>query len=157
MTADFKSHVLRRDEKGFAGIPFRRLLVSGVSGGLVYTLTRILLPGLTLPAGIGAALGVLILTAPRGGLPLWQRLWLRLRGAILLRAADHPTLTELARLLNLPLALAQLDGDALFAPPTGNELDLREWITFAQAGEADHDDGLVFVNAPLGAPPLEEL
>ena len=41
MTADFKSHVLRRDEKGFAGIPFRRLLVSGVSGGLVYTLTRI--------------------------------------------------------------------------------------------------------------------
>ena len=66
-------------------------------------------------------------------------------------ATDHPALTELARLLNLPLELAQLDGDVLFAPPTGNELDLREWITFAQAREADQDDGLVFVNAPLGA------
>jgi hypothetical protein len=148
MTADFKSHVLRRDEKGFAGIPFKRLLISGVSGGLIYTLTRILMPGLALPSGIGVAVLTLILTGMRGGLPLWRRLWLRLRGTILLRAAQHTLLAELARLLNLPLGLAQIDGSALFAPSQAVGIDLREWVTFAQAREADHDDGLVFVTAP---------
>ena len=31
--ADFKSHVLRRDEKGIFGIPFKRLLGCGLGGG----------------------------------------------------------------------------------------------------------------------------
>lgn len=33
MVAEFKSHVLSRDEKGFMGIPFKRLLLAG--GGVV--------------------------------------------------------------------------------------------------------------------------
>ncbi len=41
MAADFKSHVLMRDEKGFMGIPFKRLLLAGVCGGLTYTIARI--------------------------------------------------------------------------------------------------------------------
>ena len=41
MSADFKSHVLRRDEKGFFGIPFKRLLLAGVGGGLTYTLVNL--------------------------------------------------------------------------------------------------------------------
>jgi hypothetical protein len=35
------------------------------------------------------------------------------------------------------------------APPleTG-EANLAEWVTFAQARDADHDDGLVFLESP---------
>ena len=44
MAAELKSHVLLREEKGFLGIPFKRLLLAGVGGGLVYTLGKIALP-----------------------------------------------------------------------------------------------------------------
>ena len=43
MAADFKSNVLLRDEKDFFGVPFKRLLLSGVGGGLTYTLFNIAL------------------------------------------------------------------------------------------------------------------
>ena len=33
MAADFKSHILSRDEKGFGGIPFKRLLFGGIAAG----------------------------------------------------------------------------------------------------------------------------
>ncbi len=29
------------------------------------------------------------------------------------------------------------------------DIDMREWVTFARAAEADRDDGLVFVDAPM--------
>lgn len=45
MAADFKSHVLLRDEKGFFGIPFKRLLLGGVGGGLTYTVFNLAMPG----------------------------------------------------------------------------------------------------------------
>lgn len=32
MAADFKSHILSRDEKGFGGVPFKRLLFGGIAG-----------------------------------------------------------------------------------------------------------------------------
>jgi hypothetical protein len=44
MAADFKSHILSRDEKGFGGIPFKRLLFGGIAGGFTYTLFRFALP-----------------------------------------------------------------------------------------------------------------
>jgi len=43
MAADFKSHILSRDEKGFGGIPFKRLLFGGIAGGLTYTVFRLAL------------------------------------------------------------------------------------------------------------------
>jgi hypothetical protein len=152
MAADFKSHILSRDEKGFGGIPFKRLLLGGVGGGLTYTLFNIVLPGWAIPAGVIVALVVVVLTAPRGGLPLWLRLWLNMRGSLLLAAASNPTglATELAKLLNLPLDTAALDGRAIFAPPAGLvEVDLSEWVTFARARDLDKGDGLVFVPSPL--------
>ena len=117
---------------------------------MVYTFARILLPEFALVGGIGVALLTLVLTGLRGGLPLWQRWWLRLRGTILLSASAHPSsmLAELAQLLDLPLELAQIDGDLLFTPPQNGEIDLREWITFAQARDQE-DDALRFVNSPL--------
>ena len=152
MAADFKSHVLRRDEKGFGGIPFKRLLLGAVGGGLTYTLLRVTLPGLALPVGALTGLALIFLTALNGGLPLWQRLLFRLRGSLLLHAAAHPTglLGELARGIDLPLELARLDGEVVFAPPVALvDLDLREWVTFVRPRELDRGDGLVFVDAPL--------
>ena len=38
----------------------------------------------------------------------------------------------------------------VFAPAQPNyDIDMREWVTFARAAEADRDDGLVFVDAPM--------
>jgi hypothetical protein len=152
MAADFKSHILSRDEKGFGGVPFKRLLFGGIAGGFTYTLCRFALPDLAIPAGVVVALLVVVLTAPRGGLPLWLRLWLNLRGSLLLAAASNPTglASELAKLLNLPLDTAHLDGRTIFAPPAGLvEVDLLEWVTFARARDLDQGDGLEFVSSPL--------
>ena len=152
MTADFKSHVLSRDEKGFGGLPFKRLLLGAVSGGFAYTLFRFAAPGAAVPAGVAVAVLGVILTSLRGGIPLWLRLWLQLRGTLLLGATAHPSglLNELAHLLNVPVELAHLDGAQVFAPPIGlMQIDLREWVTFAQSRDVDRDTGLVFVDAPM--------
>jgi hypothetical protein len=152
MSADFKSHVLSRDEKGFGGIPFKRLLLGGVGGGFAYTILRLIFPGAAIPAGITVAVMSILLTSPRGGLPLWLRLWLRLRGSLMLAGMTHPhsLAYEFARLLNVPTELAHLDGAQVFAPPIGlAQIDLREWITFAQSRDVDKDAGLVFVDAPM--------
>jgi len=159
MAADFKSHILSRDEKGFGGIPFKRLLFGGIAGGLTYTVFRLALPNIAIPVGVVVALGMIVMTAPRGGLPLWMRLLLNLRGSILLAAASKPSgfAGELARMLNLSTEIAVLDGSLVFAPPLGLvEVDLSEWVTFARARDLDRGDGLVFVGAPLQGVPLEE-
>ena len=152
MAADFKSHVLMRDEKGFIGIPFKRLLLGGVAGGLTYTLFNIALPSWSIPAGVVFALAVLILTGTQGGLPLWQRLIYHLRGSLLLAAArdTQGLFGSLAKSLELPIELVKLDAAVVFAPAQPNyDIDMREWVTFIRAAEADRDDGLVFVDAPM--------
>ena len=152
MAADFKSHILSRDEKGFGGVPFKRLLLGGIGGGFAYTLGRLALPGIAIPFGIVVALLLVVFTSPRGGLPLWMRLWLQLRGALLLAAADNSTGVAggLVQLLQLPSNLVSLDADEVFAPPAGLvEVDLSEWVTFARVRDLDRGDGLVFVGSPL--------
>jgi hypothetical protein len=149
MAADFKSHVLLRDEKGLFGIPFKRLLLAGVGGGMTYTLFNLALPGWSIPVAVVTALLIVILTGLRGGIPLWSRLIYRLRGSLLLIAAKYPRslIGQLTEMLDMPVALMRLDGARVFVPPTPNmDVDLREWITFAHAQETD---GLVFVDAPL--------
>jgi hypothetical protein len=66
MAADFKSHVLLRDEKGFFGIPFKRLLLAGVGGGLTYTLCNIAIPNWSIPAGVVFAIFVLVPQVTKG-------------------------------------------------------------------------------------------
>ncbi len=51
-SASFKSNVLLRDEKGFMGIPFKRLLLAGVSGGLMYSASKLFAPGWSSPMTI---------------------------------------------------------------------------------------------------------
>lgn len=152
MAADFKSHILSRDEKGFGGIPFKRLLLGGIGGGLAFTVFRLALPALAIPAALAVALALIALTAPRGGLPLWMRLALDVRGALVLAAARRPNgpAGELARVLSLPAELAVLEAEVVFAPPPGQrEVDLSDWVMFARARDLDRGDGLRFVSAPL--------
>jgi hypothetical protein len=152
MAADLKSHVLRRDEKGFAGIPFKRLLLGGVSGGMVLVISRFALGNLAFALGVVTVVLALALTGPRGGLPLWQRLLYRLRGSLMLAAARKPDspVGRIGIALDVPAGLVVLDGEVVFAPPEDEvEADMTEWVTFAHADEADHDSGLVFVEDAL--------
>ncbi len=156
MSADFKSHVLLRDEKGFMGIPFKRLLLAGTSGGMVYAIARFAAPDVAVPAGAVFGLLLLIFTGIRGGLPLWQRWIYRLRGMVLLLAArdTDSLIARTARALELPVDLVKLDALQVFAPLRGAvEVDMREWVTFAHAQEADRDEGLVFLDTPLEVQP----
>ena len=149
MAADFKSHVLRRDEKGFVGIPFKRLLLAGVIGGLSYSIVNIFISLWSIPIGVGVAIVALIFTGMRGGLPLWQRLLFGMRGSLLLQASRQPKsiAAQIVRFLDMDVHHVRLQGEQVFAPPSGEiEVDLREWITFAYAQETD---GLVFVDSPI--------
>ena len=149
MAVDFKSHVLRRDEKGLFGIPFKRWLGAGVGGGLAYTMLQMIVPSYAIPFGVVLALCIMVLTAQRGGIALWQRLQFRIRGRLLIIAETHTDsfIAQIVDLLDLPSDLVKLDGSSVFAPPHAHhDIDLREWITFAHAGEKD---GLTFVDSPM--------
>jgi hypothetical protein len=152
MAADLKSHVLRRDEKGFAGIPFKRLLLGGISGGMVLVISRFALGNLAFALAFVTVVSTLVLTGPSGGLPLWQRLLYRVRGSLMLAAERKPkSLTgRLGTTFDMPTGLVTLDAEAIFTPPEREaEADMTEWITFAHADEADHDSGLVFVEQAI--------
>jgi len=96
MAADIKSHVLRRDEKGFMGIPFKRLLLGGVSGGMTLIIARFALGNLAFLVAALTFILVLTLTGPRGGIPLWQRLLYRMRGSLMLAAERKPRASPVA-------------------------------------------------------------
>jgi hypothetical protein len=152
MAADLKSHVLRRDEKGFAGIPFKRLLLGGVSGGMTLIITRFAFGNLAFVLAVIAFVLALALTGPRGGLPLWQRLLYRVRGSLMLAAERRPRSISgrVGTAFDMPTGLVTLDAAIIFAPPEGEiPVDMTEWITFASAAEVDHDSGLVFLEKPL--------
>lgn len=152
MAADIKSHVLRRDEKGFMGIPFKRLLLGGVSGGMMLILARFAFGNLAFVLAALTFFLALTLTGPRGGIPLWQRLLYRLRGSLMLAAERKPSSPagRIGTALDLPTGLVALEAAVIFAPPEREtEADMTEWVTFASAGEVDHDTGLVFLEKPL--------
>jgi len=153
-SATFKSNVLLRDEKGFMGIPFKRLLLAGVLGGLVYALSKFVTADWSIPLAILLAVIVLVLTSPRGGIPRWQRLVYRLRGMLMTALVDNPhsLAAQVGKLLELTPRYVVLEGSTLFAPPqlpAQHEVDWSEWVTYTQAREASVDDGLVVLGAAL--------
>lgn len=146
MVAEFKSHVLRRDEKGMFGIPFKRLLGAGIAGVMVFMVTRFVFPMGALPFGGVGFIGALILSAQRGGLSLYTRLLYRLRGLIIIAAAGQPNskLAQVAEALELPVHLVVLDGMVVFAPHEKvQEADLSQWETYAAPDEGG--EGLVLM------------
>lgn len=146
MVAELKSHVLRRDEKGMFGIPFKRLLGAGVGGVVIFMVARILFPIGAIPFGFVGFIGLPILSAQSGGLSLYTRLLYRVRGWLIIAAASQPDslMAQVAETLELPTHLVMLDGAQVYAPPEkAVEVDLSQWETFAAPDE--DGQGLVFV------------
>ncbi len=146
MVAELKSHVLRRDEKGMFGIPFKRLLGAGVGGVVIFMVARILFPIGAIPFGFVGFIGLLILSAQSGGLSLYTRLLYRVRGWLIIAAASQPDslIAQVAETMELPTHLVMLDGAQVYAPPEkAVEVDLSQWETYAAPDE--DGQGLVFV------------
>ncbi len=146
MVAEIKSHVLRRDEKGMFGIPFKRLLGAGVGAVMLFMLVRFMLPIAAIPMGFIGFIGLLILTAQRGGLSLYTRLLYRVRGWLIITAVGQPNslAKRIAEMLELPTHLVMLDGMTVFAPPEKVlEVDLSQWETYATPDEDGR--GMIFV------------
>lgn len=146
MVAELKSHVLRRDEKGMFGIPFKRLLGAGVGAVVIFMVARIVFPIGAIPFGLVGFIGLLILSAQSGGLSLYTRLLYRVRGWFIIVAASQPDslIAQVAETLELPTHLVMLDGAQVYAPPEkAVEVDLSQWETYAAPDE--DGQGLVFV------------
>ncbi len=157
-SATFKSNVLLRDEKGFMGIPFKRLLLAGVCGGLMYSASKLFAPAWSIPLAIACAIALLIMTSPRGGIPRWQRWLYRLRGNLMLAMVDQSDslAANIGKFLELRSGLVLLDSAQLFVPVQSlrqGSVDWSEWVTFSEASEAARDDGLVVVESPLSLAP----
>lgn len=146
MVAELKSHVLRRDEKGMFGIPFKRLLGAGVGAVVIFMVARFIMPLGAIPLGFGGFITLLILSAQSGGLSLYTRLLYRVRGWLIIMAASQPhsLIAQAAETLELPTHLVILDGAQVYAPPEkAVEIDLSQWETYAAPDE--DGQGLVFV------------
>ena len=106
------------------------VLSGGIAGGFTYTLFRFALPDMAVPAGAITALLVVVLTAPRGGLPLWMRLWLNLRGRLLLAAAQNPS--GIAAELALAAGKASLWNVRINASFLGDRSAAARWMEQAE-------------------------
>ena len=133
--AEFKSHVLKRDEKGVFGIPFKRLLGCGLGAGALLTGLRMVLPDLAAMISAVSFVVLLVLTAPRGGIARWRQLVYALRWWLLTASALAPKSMggQLARALGVPGESIDIDADTLFqveddAPRT----DLSDWVSFSK-------------------------
>jgi hypothetical protein len=141
MVADFKSHILRREERGAFGIPFRRLLFAGMAGGITYALLQGFGTLTGVPFALVVGVAFLILTAPQGGIPRWQRVAFGVQGWLMLVALNAPESLpgRAARLLRLSGQELVLDGETLFC--ADDEADtqavLRDWVVYTRASATD--------------------
>jgi len=149
MAAQFKSNVRRREEKGFGSVSMKRLIFCGVGAVLVFMVLRFTpLAPISLPLLVGVFALLLLLTAPCGGLPLWQRLLLGLRAGVILAAAHHPTgiAALLAKALNFDPSVVHLHHRRLFLTVAEeDEADFSDWSLYADLSEAEQTAGLFFI------------
>ncbi len=150
--AEFKSHVLRREEKGLFGIPFKRLLFSALAGGAVTTVTKIPLPDLSVLLGIASVFVFLFLSAPRGGIPRWKLILFGIRWQLMMAAVLAPTSLagSIGQALGFPREGLDIDGDVVFKPDgeSAPRTALTDWISFSRYDSSDTSEGLVFSPIP---------
>jgi len=151
--ATFKSNVLVREEKGFAGIPFKRIMLGFMVGALAYMFTRFVAGNLSVFLGVGAAVLAIVMTAPGGGIVLWQRLLYRLRGRLIMAQIQSPasTLASLGKFLELHTDALVFSGEDLFKLPEDDKAELvdwSEWQTFTEVSEAIRGEGVQIVEGP---------
>ena len=150
MAAQFKSNVRLREEKGFGSVSMKRLIFCGVGAVLVFMVLRFTpLSGVALPLLVVVFILLLVLTGSRGGLPLWQRLLLGLRGVLVLAAArkPHGAAAQVAQMLNLDPTIVHLSQSLLFKSKykAVTDTDWSEWVIFANLEEAEGARGLRFI------------
>ncbi|MBX3085034.1 MAG: hypothetical protein KF716_25600 [Anaerolineae bacterium] len=150
--ATFKSHVLRRDEKGLLGIPFKRWLGAGLGGAVVMTLLKIFLPDQSLFVGLVAFILTLYFTSPHGGIARWQRLLLKWQWSFRMAAAVAPDslLGQIGTSLQLSVAPLDIDGTRFFRPihEEPSRTQLTDWVSFLRPLDVATGDGLVFSKQP---------
>jgi hypothetical protein len=150
--AEFKSHVLRRDEKGLFGIPFKRLLFSGLGGGMVTTVTKMFTPEWSVSLGIVSVFVFLFLTAPRGGIPHWQVLVFHLHWQLRTAATLAPKgmMGSLGQALRLPTGGLDINAESVFHPgdDPAPRTTLTDWVSFARYDAEDTTDALVLSLSP---------
>lgn len=142
--ATFKSHILRRDEKGIFGIPFKRLLGCGLGAGALFTGMRMAMPDMALPGGAVALILLLVFTAPRGGIPRYKHIIYETRWRLISAASLTPGTPagKLGKALGLPAEEIDIDAGALFnredadAPRTA----LTDWVSFTRASDIDTNE-----------------
>ena len=147
----FKSHILRRDEKGVFGIPFKRLLGCGLGASGLFTVLRLAVPDYAFLVGAISLVLLLSYTTPRGGIPRWRHVVLNAQWRLLSAAALTPKTVygQIGHALNLPVEEIDIDAERLFnqseedAPRTA----LTDWVSFSSAS-ADGSSGLTFMPTP---------
>ena len=147
----FKSHVLRRDEKGVFGIPFKRLLGCGLGTGALFTGLRLLLPNYAFIISAVSLILLLVYTTPRGGIPRWRHIALSMQWQLLAAVTLTPDSVsgQIGRAFGLPAGQIDLDAEYLFkvgeddAPRTA----LTDWVSFSSASAANNS-GLTFATTP---------
>ncbi len=140
MVADFKSHILRREEKGAFGIPFRRLLFAGMAGGISYSILQGFGPLTGVPVALFAGIAYLILSAPQGGIARWQRFLFGVQGWLMLVALNAPQslVGQIAHVLHLTDNALMLDGNELFhAENVASQNSLHDWVVYTRASDTD--------------------
>src|SRR5579859_4211094 len=149
--ADFKSNVLLRDEKGFLGIPLKRLILSGMAGGMFYAIVKIFIGETALPFAVVVFISVVIMTSPKGGLPRWQRLLYRLRGSLIVAMLDRSDSlpASIGKFFELKVEYVALEGQQIFAAAEDTEgfveFDWSDWTLYADTQQAKANDGLIIV------------
>ena len=133
--AEFKSHVLKRDEKGVFGIPFKRLLGCGLGAGALFTGLRIALPDVAFVVGAVSFIVLLIFTTPHGGIARWKHILYGVRWQLLTAAALTPKSVagKLAQALGVPGEGIYIDADSLFrAEQDAPHTNLSDWVSFTR-------------------------
>lgn len=150
--ATFKSHVLRRDEKGLLGIPFKRWLGAGLGGAVVMTLLKIFLPDQSLVIGLVAFVLTLYFTSPHGGIARWQRLVLKWQWIFRMAAlaAPHSVFGQIGLSLQLSADPLDIDGTRFFQPDDAvpSRTQLTDWVSFLRPLDVTTGDGLIFSKQP---------
>ena len=127
MTATFKSRVLIREEKGFAGISMKRLIFCAMGAGLIYMLLRLTpLQALSIPVLIVVFLLLIVFSGTRYGVARYAWLLHSWRGRLLLDAHNdpHSSAASLCHLLDIAPGAATIHAADLFQLAVEQEQDL---------------------------------
>lgn len=94
MTAQLKSRVLVREEKGFGAVSMKRMIFSFMGSGFVFFLMRLTpFARLNIPITLLSMVIFFYFTGDRYGIPRWRWILINWRGSLLLHARKHPTST----------------------------------------------------------------